>query len=82
MELIKRRYLRVGTFYGMNQCKEYSGYGDPESSLFLYNARPIVRREYVKCWNCSFKLKTKVCEKFACTKAERKDGKSVYFEKI
>ena len=84
MELVTRKFLKVGTFYGANYVKEASDVvtGDPESSMYLFNDRPIVRREYLKCMYCRFRLKPKVCEKFACTSNERKDNKSIIFCKI
>lgn len=84
MELIKRREIKIGGTYGMNYVREASDLltGDVESSMYMYNDRPIVRREYLKCMSCSFHHKPKVCEKFACTSGERKDGKSIVFRKI
>lgn len=84
MELVTRKFLKVGSTYGVNYVQEASDIvtGDPESSMYIYNNRPIVRREYLKCMYCRFRLKPNVCEKFACTSSERKDNKSIIFRKI
>ena len=84
MELVTRKFLKVGSTYGASYVQEASDIvtGDPESSMYIYNNRPIVRREYLKCMSCRYRLKPKVCEKFACTSSERKDGKSIIFRKV
>lgn len=84
MELVTRKFLKVGSTYGTNYVQEASDFvvEDPESSMYDYSNRPIVRREYLKCMSCRFRLKPKVCDKFACTCNERKDGKSIIFRKI
>ena len=84
LELVTRRFLKVGSTHGANYVKEANDIvtGDPESSMFMYNDRPIVRRTYLKCMYCRYRLKPKVCEKFACTRDERKDDKSIIFCRI
>ena len=84
MELVKRKFINVGSAYGVNICKEAIGERriDPESSMYDYDDRPIVRGKYYKCLYCRFGLKPKMCEKFACMRNERKDGKSVYFSRL
>lgn len=84
MELVTRKFLKVGSTYGVNYVRDASEIvtGNPESSMYVYNDRPVVRREYLKCMDCRFRLKPKICEKFACTSAERKDNKSIVFCRI
>ena len=84
MELVKRRFLNIGSTYGSNLCREATDDGriDPESSMYDYNDRPIRRGEYFKCYHCRFRLKPKICDKFACMRNERKDGVSVYFGRL
>ena len=84
MELVTRKFLKIGSTYGTNYVKEAGedSREDPESSMYDYNNRPISRREYLKCLSCRFRLKPKICEKFACMRNERKDNQSVYFQKI
>ena len=84
MELVKRRFLNIGSTYGPNLCREATDDGriDPESSMYDYNDRPIRRGEYFKCYHCRFRLKPKICDKFACMRNERKDGVSVYFDRL
>lgn len=84
MELVVRKFLKVGSTYGVNYVKDASDIytGDPESSMYMYNDRPIVRREYLKCMSCRFHHKPEICEKFACTRSERKDNKSIVFSRI
>lgn len=84
MELIKRREIKIGGTYGSNIVEDATDFwtGDVESSMYMYNDRPIVRGEYLKCMSCRFHHKPKICEKFACTRGERKDGNSIVFKKI
>lgn len=83
MEIVKRKFLNVGSTYGVNVCKEAVFIGeDPESSKFIYNNRPIGRGGLYKCIFCRFEHKPAMCERFACMKNERKDGKSVFFGRI
>jgi len=80
MELVKRKFLNIGSTYGVNVCLSAEDvYRNPESSMFIYNNRPIVRREYLKCCSCRFQFYPKRCEKFACMRDERKDNISVFF---
>lgn len=83
MEIVKRKFLNVGSAYGISFCKEaVLGRDDPESSKFMYNDRTIGRRGFYKCTFCRFEHKPSMCDRFACMKNERKDGKSVFFERI
>ena len=84
MELVKRRFLNIGSTYGANICCEATEDSriDPESSMYDYNNRPVKRGEYYKCHHCRFKFKPKVCDKFACMRNERKDGVSAYFDRL
>lgn len=83
MELVKRKFLNVGSTYGANVCQEavFSEDG-PDAPKFMYSNRPIVRGDYYKCIFCRFEHKHAMCERFACMKNERKDGKSVFFGRI
>ena len=82
MEIVKRKFLNVGSCYGSNVCVEaIAGKDDPESSKFMYNNRPLKRGGYHKCIFCRFEHKSKLCDKFACMRGERKDGKSVFFSR-
>lgn len=84
MELVTRKFLKVGSTYGTNYVRDASEIvrENPESSMYDFNNRPIVRREYLKCMDCRFRFKPKICEKFACTSSERKDNKSIVFYRI
>ena len=80
MEIVKRKFLNVGSTYGINECREaVFEREDPESAKFIYNDRPLKRGGYLKCIFCRFEHKPHMCEKFACMRSERKDGKSVLF---
>ena len=83
MEIVKRKFLNVGSTYGINVCMEavFSG-DDPDASKFMYNNRKIGRRDFYKCIFCRFEHRPAMCERFACMKNERKDGKSVFFGRI
>jgi len=82
MELVKRKFLNIGSTYGANVCLSADTiYSEPESSMYMYNNRPIKRGEFHKCSSCRFKPYPQRCDKFACMKNERKDGKSVYFDR-
>ena len=83
MEIVKRKFLNVGSTYGVNVCKEaVLGGDDPDSPKFMYNNRTIGRRGLYKCIFCRFEHKPAMCERFACMKNERKDDKSVFFGRI
>lgn len=83
MEIVKRKFLNIGSIYGVNVCKEaVLGREDPDSSQFMYNDRTIGRRGFYKCIFCRFENRPAMCERFACMKNERKDGKSVFFGRI
>jgi len=84
MEIAKRKFLNIGSTYGINVCKEAAVLSgeDPDSPKFMYNDRAIGRRGFYKCIFCRFEHKPAICERFACMKDERKDGKSVFFGKI
>lgn len=83
MEIVKRKFLNVGSNYGRNECREaVFEREDPESAKFIYNDRPLKRGGYLKCIFCRFEHKPAMCERFACMKNERKDGKSVFFGRI
>lgn len=82
MDIVKLREVRIGTIIGMRQCIDASRYyEEPESSMYMYNDRPIVKGEYDKCRSCAYRHK-KQCGKIACMSFERKDGKSVIMEKF
>lgn len=83
MELVKRRQIKIGTVYGGSYCVEAcDDVYDPESSMFMYDNRKPERGGYYKCLNCTLRHRKKGCEKMACLRAERKDGKSVLFNRI
>ena len=83
MELVKRKYLNIGSTYGVNVCLSASElYDEPESSMFMYNNRPVKRGEFYKCSSCRFKHYPERCDKFSCMSNERKDGVSVFFGRI
>ena len=80
MEIVKRKYLNIGSTYGSNLCCEANfTRDDPESPKFSYSNRPLKRGGYYKCIFCRFEHKPAMCEKFACIKSERKEGKTVFF---
>jgi len=79
MEIVKRKFLNVGSTYGVNVCTAaVSGRENLDAPIFVYNRR----RGLSKCRFCRFVHKPSLCERFACMKNERKDGKSVFFERI
>lgn len=80
MELVKRKFLNIGSCYGVNVCLDAEKrFGDEaETSMFMFNNRPLIRGHFYKCIFCRFQHKP-MCDKFACMRGERKDGKSVYF---
>lgn len=84
MELVKRKFLNIGSAYGINVCVDavcIKG-EDPESPKFLYNDRPQKRGEYYKCIFCRFEHKPSMCDRFACMRSERNDGKTVFFSRV
>ena len=48
MELVKRKFLNIGSTYGVNVCLSAEDIDEPESSMYLYNNRPI-KRIYAIC---------------------------------
>ena len=83
MELVKRKFLNIGSTYGVNVCLSADEMDEePESSMYMYNNRPIKRGRYLKCSSCRFKPYPQRCDKFACMRNERKDGKSVFFGRL
>lgn len=51
MEIVKRKFLNVGSTYGINVCKEAAALSgdDPDAPKFMYNNREIGRRGLYKC---------------------------------
>lgn len=66
---------------GPNYCKEAGTYfhGDAEDSLYPELISHQGRQHYVKCQDCAYHFcsKRKQCERIACMRDERRDGKSI-----